>query len=224
MTRTTDSLTVTSLDIRNGLILASLQHRDKFGFVAGSVVDRYPRRQVMISTDAARTAVALLLTFFHSQLIIVYLAAFLLSAFSVFFNPAAATVLPSLVDEDEILGANSALWSAAVISQIALPPAAGALVAIAGPGPAFTMNAATFAENITYKPVLQVTVPDRLRGRVFAFYDVTWQTARLASIGIGGILADHYRIAVVYWIGGALLIAAGTLGLNANPKIAPLAV
>ena len=37
-----------------------------FGFVAGSVVDRYPRRQVMISTDAARTAVALLLTFFHS--------------------------------------------------------------------------------------------------------------------------------------------------------------
>ena len=98
----------------------------------------------MISTDATRTAVALLLTFFHRQLIVVYLAAFLLSAFSVFFNPAAA-VLPSLVDEDGIVGADSALRSAAVISQIALAPAAGALVAVAGPGPAFTINAATFA-------------------------------------------------------------------------------
>ena len=336
------------------------------GFVAGGVVDRYPRRQVMISTDAARAAVALVLAFFHSQLVVVYLAAFLLSAFSVFFNPAAVAVLPSLVDGDEIVAANSALWSAAVISQIALAPAAGALVAVAGPGPAFTINAATFAisglliaklsfpqhaaraptkhlddiieglrvirdsrflsvlagvqglaalsagatsallvvlaedhlkvgpgqfgmliaaigigagfaplvlqrfvddvrrprflfgpyllrgsvdlilaetrnfgialgaltlygvgtstGNVTYNSVLQVTVPNRLRGRVFAFYDVIWQTARLASIGIGGILADHYGIAVVYWIGGALLVAGGTLGLIASPKPEPLAV
>ena len=78
-----------------------------FGFVAGSVVDRYPRRQVMISSDAARAAVALLV-FFHSQLVVVYLAAFLLSTFSVFFDPAAAAVLQSIVDDDEIIGANSA--------------------------------------------------------------------------------------------------------------------
>lgn len=330
-----------------------------FGFVAGSVVDRYPRRRVMIAADIARAAVALLIVFFHEQLSVVYLAAFLLSAFSVFFNPAAASVLPALVDEDEIVGANSAVWSAAVISQIALAPAAGALVAVAGPGPAFTINAASFAisavliaslplpqhpaptsgrhlddiieglsvirhnrflsvlagaqglaalsagatsallvvlaedhlevgpgqfgmliaaigigagfaplalqrfvddvrrprflfgpyilrgsvdlilagtrdfgvalgalalygvgtstSNITYYSVLQVTVPDRLRGRVFAFYDVVWQTARLASIGIGGILADQFGIASVYAMGGALLLAAGTFGLTASP-------
>ena len=82
----------------------------------------------------------------------------------------------------------------------------------------------TSTGNITYNSVLQTIITDRLRGRVFAFYDITWQTSRLASIGIGGILADHYGITVVYWIGGALLIAAGTLGLTANPKIAPLAV
>ena len=33
----------------------------------------------------------------------------------------------------------------------------------------------TSTGNITYNSVLQVTVPDRLRGRVFAFYDGTWQ-------------------------------------------------
>ena len=332
-----------------------------FGFIAGSVVDRYSRRRVMISADGARAVVALLLAVFHDQLPVVYLAAFLLSAFSVFFNPAAASVLPSLVEGDEIVGANSAVWSAAVVSQIVLAPAAGALVAVAGPGPAFTINAVTFAVsgvlvatlslpkrstpgpgrhlddiieglrfvratrflsvlagvqglaalsagatsallavlaenhlkvgpgrfgmliaavgvgaglaplvlqrfvddvrrprflfgpyllrgsvdlvlagsrnygvalgalalygvgtstgNITYNTVLQTSVPDRLRGRVFAFYDVVWQTARLVSIALGGILADQYGISTVYWTGGALLIAAGTLGLVANPVL-----
>lgn len=42
------------------------------GFVAGSVVDRFPRRQVMVGADAARVAVALLLAFFHDQLFVVY--------------------------------------------------------------------------------------------------------------------------------------------------------
>ena len=329
------------------------------GFVAGSVVDRSPRRNVMIGADVGRAIVALLLALFHDQLLVVYLAAFLLSAFSVFFNPAAASVLPALVGEDEIVAANSAVWSAAVISQIALAPAAGALVVTAGAGPAFTINAVTFAISavliaslplpqhvapatvrhlddiieglrvirhnrflavlagvqglaalsagatsallvvlaedhlkvgpgqfgmliaaigigaglaplalqhavddvrrprflfgpyllrgsvdlilaathnfavavgalalygvgtstgtITYNSVLQATVPDRLRGRVFAFYDVVWQTARLASIGIGGILADQFGIGAVYFMGGGRLVAAGTLGLTAAP-------
>jgi hypothetical protein len=53
----------------------------------------------------------------------------------VFFNPAASSVLPSIVDEDELVTANSGLWSAAVISQIALGPLAGALVAAVGVAP-----------------------------------------------------------------------------------------
>jgi len=57
-------------------------------------------------------------------------------------------------------------------------------------------------------------VPDRLRGRVFAFYDVVWQAARLASIGVGGVLADTFGVVAVYWAGGLLLLAAGALGLT----------
>jgi MFS family permease len=53
-------------------------------------------------------------------------------------------VLPSLIGPDEILGANSAVWSAAVVSQIALAPLAGVLVATSGAGPAFLINAASF--------------------------------------------------------------------------------
>lgn len=114
------------------------------GFVAGSVVDRSSRRRVMIGADLGRALVASGLVLFHEELAVVYLSAFLLSAFSVFFNPAAASALPDLVADDEIVGANSAVWSGAVISQIALAPMAGALVALAGPGPAFGINAVSF--------------------------------------------------------------------------------
>ncbi|MEO5678756.1 MAG: MFS transporter, partial [Acidimicrobiales bacterium] len=291
-------------------------------------------------------------------------AAFALSAFSVFFSPAAASVLPTLVPEDDLVGANSAVWSAAVISQIALAPVAGALVAVAGPGPAFALNAASFvgsaaflvglpvttrpaavagrhladvaaglrairasrflrvlagvqglaalsagatsallvvlAEehlgvgpgrfglliaaigvgagfgplvlhrfvddvrrprflygpyllrgavdlvlaassnfpvalgalglygigtstgNVTYSSVLQARVPDRLRGRVFASFDVVWQSSRLVSIGAGGFLADRFGVTAVYWAGGALLLAAGGLGLLAGADTGPV--
>lgn len=66
-----------------------------------------------------------------------------------------------------------------------------------------------------------MTVPDRLRGRVFAFYDVVWQTGRLVSIGLGGVAADRYGITAVYWAGGVLLLAAGALGLNRAGTLSP---
>ncbi len=58
-----------------------------------------------------------------------------------FFNPAAASVLPSIASEQELVAANSGLWSAAVISQIALALLGGALVAAWGVAPAFWLNA-----------------------------------------------------------------------------------
>lgn len=329
------------------------------GFVAGPVADRLPRRAVMVTADLGRAGVATVLAVFPDHLWVVYAAAFSMSALTVFFNPAAASVVPSLVAGEDLVGANSAVWSGAVISQVALAPAAGALVALAGAGPAFGINAASFlasaallarlalprppepnrqsrtaqiAEglravrtsrlltvlagvqglaalsagassallvilaarhlhlgsgrfglllgaigvgagmaplavqrvvrdtsrpgwlfgpyllrgavdiglatitsfagalaalaaygvgtstgNITYHTVIQSTVPDRLRGRVFTFYDVIWQSARLASIAAGGVLADALGITVVYYLAGALLLIAGTLGLLLAP-------
>ncbi|HEV8648049.1 MAG TPA: MFS transporter [Actinomycetes bacterium] len=49
------------------------------------------------------------------------------------------------MDDDELVAANSGLWSAAVISQVALAPLAGALVTAVGVAPAFLVNAASFA-------------------------------------------------------------------------------
>ena len=78
---------------------------------------------------------------------------------------------------------------------------------------------------MTYNSALQATTPERLRGRVFAFYDVVWQTARLLSIGVGGVLADQLGIRAVYIMGGILLLAAGALGFIRVPPsaMAPVA-
>jgi hypothetical protein len=71
----------------------------------------------------------------------------------------------------------------------------------------------TSTGNVTYNSVLQTTVPDIVRGRVFAFYDIVWQTFRLVSIAIGGVLADRIGITAVYLLGGSLMLVAGALGL-----------
>jgi predicted MFS family arabinose efflux permease len=308
----------------------------------------------MVTADLGRAAVAVVLAAFGHNLAVIYAAAFGLSVGSVFFNPAASSLLPSVVAKEDVVEANAALWSAAVLSQIALAPLAGAVVAFAGAGPAFLVNAASFVVSaallrglpaglqpdrpqrrrmadvaeglriirrsrllatlagvqalaalsagatsallvvlaerhlhvgagrfglliaaigvgaglgplvlrrllvdprrpgvlfgpyllrggvdlilaatssfgvamaalgvygvgtstgmVTYNSLLQTTVPERLRGRIFAFYDVVWQAARLVSLAAGGVLADAFGVGAVYVLGGALLLAAGSLG------------
>lgn len=113
--------------------------------VAGAVVDRVPWVTVMVAADVWRAVLAGVLPLAGHRLAAVYAVAFGLSAGAVFFNPAAASVLPSLVGEQQLVAANRGLWSAAVVSQIALAPLGGALVAAWGVAPAFWLNAASFA-------------------------------------------------------------------------------
>lgn len=68
---------------------------------------------------------------------------------------------------------------------------------------------------VTFNSMLQAESPEHVRGRVFATMDVIWQAGRLVSLGLGGVLADLYGIQVVYYLGGALLLAAAASGLPA---------
>jgi len=152
--------------------------------VAGAVIDRLPRIRVMISADLWRMALAAVLPLVDQHVAAVYAVAFGLAAGAVFFNPAASSVLPSIVDEDELVVANSGLWSAAVISQIALAPLAGALVAAVGVAPAFLVNAASFVVSAL------VLVGLRLPGQPAPTGTYSW----LARIGEGARLLVTDRL------------------------------
>jgi len=114
------------------------------GPIAGLVADRLPRRRTMVGADLFRAVAALALVGASGSVGVAYGVAFALSAGAVLFNPAAGSLLPELIDDDDVVTANSAMWTAAVAAQIALAPLAGAVIAAWGVEIAFAVNAATF--------------------------------------------------------------------------------
>lgn len=323
--------------------------------VAGLAADRFPRRTLMIGADLLRAAVALALVTSAGSLAVAYAVAFGLSAGAVMFNPAAGSLLPDVVGDDDVIDANSAMWTAAVTVQIALAPVAGFVIAAFGVEIAFLINAATFIVSalllfglrvgrtpadtagrgwggvlagvhtvradplltrlaivqvlasmsagatsgllvvladrwlgvgpggfgtllaaigvgaaagplllrrfinaadkrwlfgpfavrggvdltlaavanpvvaggalavygmststgmIAYQTTLQTLVPAETRGRAFAFYDVLWNSARLLSLAIGGVLVDIIDVRLVYAISACLLLAAAIVGMT----------
>lgn len=322
--------------------------------LAGGLVDRLPRVRVMIAADLVRVVMAAVLAFWHDHALVAYAVAFGLAAGQVFFGPAAQSLLPSLVGDGDLVAANSGIWTAAVTAQIAVAPVAALVAVNVGFGPAFAVNAASFAVsalvlrglpepdrtvqvkvaspfvhardglkalgqvpllkalaagqflaslsagatsallvvlakdrlgggggfgllvasigigaalgplliirrvqdarrplfvfgpyavrgvvdlvlgvvtalpiaagalvvyglststgNVTFSSLVQFRVPEDLRGRAFAGFDMLWQTGRLLSLLGGGVLADQVGIRAVYLLGGLLLLAASAVG------------
>ena len=50
---------------------------------------------------------------------------------------------------------------------------------------------------IAYQSTVQTLVPAETRGRAFAFYDVVWNTARLVSLAVGGVVAEVADVRIV---------------------------
>ncbi|MDP9428423.1 MAG: MFS transporter [Actinomycetota bacterium] len=71
---------------------------------------------------------------------------------------------------------------------------------------------ATSTGAVTFNSLLQAETPERVRGRVFAGFDMLWQTGRLLSLLLGGLLADLLGIRAVYYLGAALMVAAAVAG------------
>ena len=320
--------------------------------LAGSLVDRLPRVRVMVAADLVRVLLAVILAVWHDDVAIAYAVAFGLSAGQVFFSPAAQSLLPAVVEDEELVAANSGIWTVAVTAQILVAPAAALLAVQVGFGAAFAVNATSFAlsavvlrglreperpqavsvsspfahlretlealaalpllkalaagqflaalsagatsallvvlaqdrlgggygwliaaigvgaatgpllllgwikdprrplfvfgpyavrglvdlvlatvtslplgaaalvvyglstatGNITFTSLVQSRVPDQLRGRAFAGFDMLWQTGRMLSLLGGGLLADLAGIRAVYLLGGLLLLAAAAVG------------
>jgi MFS family permease len=113
------------------------------GFAAGSLVDRMPRRRLMIGCDLLRFAVFAALPLAGSATVIVALAA--VAGFGTgFFRPAVYAGLPNLVKEDDLANANSILQAIENLAWAVGPIIGGLLVAAAGPDLAYLINAATF--------------------------------------------------------------------------------
>lgn len=119
-----------------------------FGFVAGVWVDRVRRRPLLVWADIGRAlllgsipAAAWLgeLTFLH-----LWIVAFAAGALTVFFQIAAISVLPSLVEKSGLVEANSKLSISDALLSIAGPAAAGGLVQLLSAAKAILVDAVSY--------------------------------------------------------------------------------
>ncbi|MBA2767531.1 MAG: MFS transporter [Sporichthyaceae bacterium] len=193
------SLTGSGLGV-SGAVIAEIVPVLLLAPVAGALVDRLPRVRVMVLADLARVGLAGTLALWHEDAAVAYLVAAGLSAGAVFFNPAASSVLPSLVNEDELVAANSGIWTAAVTSQVVLAPVAGLLAATVGFGPAFAANAGSFGVSAL---LLRGLVVPGTPGRVHATSVVAQ-----AREGISALVSSPLLRA----LGAAQLLAALSAG------------
>lgn len=116
------------------------------GPMAGVLIDRLPRKLVLIASDLVRALLVLcfLLVRGPEDIWLVYLVVALKFGTSAFFEPARSAILPSIVSREELVAANAisgATWSA----MLALGAALGGLIAgLFGAETAFIVDAATF--------------------------------------------------------------------------------
>jgi MFS family permease len=135
----------TALGITTGLQFLPLL---LFGLYGGVLADRFPKRRVLMITQAVMGALALLLGVLAltgtAQVWHVYALAFLLGVATVVDNPTRQTFAVEMVGPNDLSNAialNSAIFNTA---RIVGPAIAGVLIAAIGTGPVFIVNAASF--------------------------------------------------------------------------------
>lgn len=116
------------------------------GLWAGVIVDRLPRKLVMIASNLGSAALVLLFLLVRdaSQVWIIYVVALLKMSLVAFFDPARTAAIPNVTSRAELIPANAisgATWSA----MLAIGAGLGGLVAgTLGTDAAFLIDAASF--------------------------------------------------------------------------------
>ena len=122
-----------------------------FGPVAGVFVDRWNRKYTMVIANLLQALILVPLFLVHSQdlIWIVYLCALADSMVSQFFNPAQTAIIPMLVEEKELLAANSLNSMSQELTRLIGPSLGGLLFGLLGIGSVITLDILSFLFSAT---------------------------------------------------------------------------
>lgn len=162
------------------LLIADFVPAILVGMLLSPLVDRSSRRTLMLGADLARLGVFASLPFVDSATGIVALAA-VAGLATGFFQPSSLASIPNLVAPDDLPGANALLRGAEYLTTTLGTAIGGGLVALAGPHPAYAVNAVSFGASF----LLVWRLPPRLMRAA---------EARERSRGHLRDLADGYRL------------------------------
>lgn len=188
-------------------------------FVSGLIVDRLPRRMVMIASDTARLLFCIALTALAatavSSLGLIALLYALFGVADAFFQPAFKAFIPSILSRDELTAANSINATASRAGLVMGPLAGAGLVGLGGAALAFAADAASFA--ISVLSLLLVGV--YLRNGSLSEREANQDRRTTQSVGsqVGALFheatAGVRYLWIVRWLG---LLSIGSAFINAG--------
>ena len=117
------------------------------GPLAGVYVDRWDRRRTMYACDFMRSLLVLaipLFLFYTKNLAPIYLIIFIAFSIGRFFVPAKLSIIPDLVDNKELLIANSLINTSGMIAAVLGFGISGVIVEHLGAKSGFFLNSLTF--------------------------------------------------------------------------------
>jgi MFS family permease len=116
-----------------------------FAALAGTLIDRWDKRYVLLASNIARGALVLLYIVFHHNLWLILGLTFLISSISQFFVPAESALIPRLVAKKDLLTANSLFVFSLYASFIVGYAVAAPVIAILGEEGPYLLTSAMFA-------------------------------------------------------------------------------
>lgn len=116
------------------------------GLFAGTLVDRWDRRWVMVVSDVLRALFVPFLVLLNGRADLPWVVGlgFAISTFSAFFVPARTAIMPSLVSEDDLMQANGWMEFGYTIARLMGPILGGLVVTSLGKNAAFMIDATSF--------------------------------------------------------------------------------
>ena len=215
-----------------------------FAPVAGTFVDRWSRRNLMIAADVARAVVALgfLLVRGPEDLWIAYTCSVLSSLLFAFFEAAKNAAMPNIVGGRGLLAGNALMYSSRFLFMAVGAALGGAASARFGYQAAFIINALSFlvsAYSVALIPAREMKQQEGARGVVGDTFETKGRTRFWTDLREGWTFIARHRLVAalmcvnILWAtgGGAInlvfdrlgsVVFAGSSGLQPDAGVAVL--
>jgi MFS family permease len=204
------SLTGDALAVGTVLATAGIP-RALFMLVGGALTDRFASRMLMINSNLARMALTALLAILVAtnliQLWMLYVSALLFGLADAFFFPAQTSIVPKLVDRNQLQAGNALIQGTAHLSLFVGPLVAGGVISLLDRGAthstsgialAFALDSLSFIASIAALSLIKIENADARAGKAN-----------------GGVLASIREGLLYVWNDPTLrMVFPITLGLN----------
>lgn len=193
----------------------------------GAIVDRLPRRRVILASDLASGIVVGIVAVVgvtgHLQIVHLYVAAAFFGVAFSFYTPAMNAIMPELIPKDVLVPGNSLRGLGRQLASVAGPLLGGVVVAKSGPPLAFAIDAATFffsfgvfylANPPRREPPTRSSLLAQMREGLAFTFSVRWIWLTIVGFGFtNGFFFAAFTVALPLLVLKVLHGSAATFGL-----------